>query len=224
MSVRPIHVALLAVELAAVTALAQGTPPWQPLAGEWKLNSSLSDAKPSDERDEEGRPPRRGGGAPQGGEMGGGPGGPGGFGGGPGGGGMRGGPGGGPGGGRGGPDGKDRGNRPPALGGEKSLLIGLEPAGLRVSAGGESIRILAVDGPPVERKRGPLTVTETVTWETGALLVRAKAAEGPSTTEGFAVGEDGRLVHTVTLPARGGGEERTLRWVYDRVEAKGKKK
>jgi hypothetical protein len=90
---------------------------------------------------------------------------------------------------------------------------------VRVSADGGDIRILTVGGPPVERKRGPMTVTESVTWESGALTVRSSAPEKPSTTETLSVGEDGRLACSVTLPARGDREEKTMHWVYDRVVA-----
>ena len=78
--------------------------------------------------------------------------------------------------------------------------------------------------PTTRVKRGSVTVTESVAWEGTALVVRSSAAEGRSTTESFSVSDDGRLVHSLTLPGRDRGEERTLRWVYDRVEAKGTRK
>lgn len=206
MRIRISAATITAIALAAAGAkvLAQDSSPWKSFAGEWKLNAALSDASPADDTRATGRPSTRGDGPPGGGGM------------------MVGGPGDGSShhgpGGPGGPgDGKRPEGRPPAPGGATSLLIGLEDGGLRVSADGGDVRILTVGGPPVERARGPVTVTETVTWESGVLTVRSSAPERPATTEAYSVGEDGRLSCTVTIPPRGDREERTMHRVYDRV-------
>lgn len=105
---------------------------------------------------------------------------------------------------------------PPPMGGASSLVIFVADDGLHVSPDGRRERVLNVDGPSVTRTHGARSVTETVTWEAPAVVVRAVPSEGPMRTESFGLDANGRLVNAVTGPDPASGSERTFRFVYDR--------
>lgn len=202
MTIARASAALLAALLVGIPVAAQTTT-GTTLAGTWKRNDSLSDAKAPEPTSGGERPH----GAPGGGPGGGPPpnGGP---------------PPGGTGGGRG-PSGEGappRGEKGGPPGGADVLRIVVQGTEVRIAADSREVRILTADGTAVERERGRGTVTETAKWEGGALVVATTAPDRPALRETFSVAEDGsgRLVQTVQLPARGSGEPRTLRWVYDR--------
>jgi hypothetical protein len=119
----------------------------------------------------------------------------------------------------------DRGRaaRVPLPGGEKRLLVASDATGIRFSADGGDVRILTVGGEPVERRQGPVTVSESVSWEGESLLVRSRGPDGRETVERFSLSVGGRLLHSVTLPGRERDTERTRTWLYDRTPEKGKK-
>jgi len=106
---------------------------------------------------------------------------------------------------------------PPPMGGASSLVISVADDGLHVAPDGRRERVLNVDGPSVTRTRGTRSVTETVTWEPPAVVVRSVPSEGPMRTESFSLDANGRLVNAVTMPDPAGGSELTLRFVYDRA-------
>lgn len=194
--------ALLAAVLVGVPLAAQTATPGAALAGTWKRNDSLSDAKTPEPPSKGDRP---------GGGPGGGPGGP------P--------PSGGPppgemGGGRGPrPDGAPpRGEKGGPPGGADVLRVAVQGTEVRIAADDRQVRILTADGSAVERQRGSETVTEVASWEGATLVVTTTAPGRPALRETLSLADDGsgRLVQTVQLPARGSEEPRTLRWVYDR--------
>ncbi len=112
-------------------------------------------------------------------------------------------------------EGPRHGGPPPT--GASSLVISVADDGLHVAPDGRRERVLNVDGPSVTRTHGTRSVTETVTWEAPAVIVRSVPSEGPTRTESLALDADGRLVSSVTMPDPARGSERTLRFVYDRA-------
>jgi len=179
---------IVAGALVAETAAAQTAPPWRVLVGSWTLNTTLSDTPTAD-------------GAGTGERQGPPP--TGGF---PGGDDLS-------GGGHGG--GRPPQGPPPVA---RTLQIDLLDDGVRITTDDGRTRELAATGVPVERKRGPMTVTETVTWQDDTLVIVAAAADRPAMTETFALASDGsgRLVHALNLPARGSSKARTAKSVYER--------
>ena len=183
-----VAVMIVAGALVAGTAAAQTTRPWRVLVGSWALNTTLSDAPPADGTGSgERQVPPPTGRFPGGDDF----------------------SGGGPGGGR-----PPQGPPPVA----RTLQIDLLDDGVRITTDDGRTRELAATGIPVERQRGPMTVTETVTWQDDTLVIVAVAADRPAMTETFALASDGsgRLVHALTLPARGSSKAPTVKSVYDR--------
>jgi hypothetical protein len=108
------------------------------------------------------------------------------------------------------------------MGGAKTVKIVVIDNDVRIISAEGNVRVITPNGQAVERQRGFQTVMETARWDTDQLVVSSASEGGPTTSETFALADDGsgRLVHTLRMPPRpDGGELGTITWVYDPAKA-----